>query len=56
MLFLYILLSAYLLIPTSDDGCGWGAQTVTCFDAALLHPEGIEVQLSSLQQFLGFLM
>lgn len=29
--------------PTSDDGCGRGAQGVTSFNVPLLHPEGAEL-------------
>lgn len=40
----------------TSDGCGGGAQDVTCFTGALLQPEGVELQLSSIQQLLGLLV
>lgn len=47
----YILLPVCVcvFVPTSDNGCGGGDQGVTWFAAALLQPEGVELQLSSIQ-------
>lgn len=44
------------LMPTSADRCRGGAQDVTPFDAALLHPEGVELRLGGMKLFLCFLV
>lgn len=43
-------------MPTSADRCRGGAQDVTPFDAALLHPEGVELRLGGIKLFLCFLV
>lgn len=58
VLLCYVLLPVCVCVfaPTSDDGCGGGAQGVTCFAAALLQPEVVELQVGSIQQLLGLLV
>lgn len=49
----YLSVCVGVFVPTSDNGCGWG---VMWFTAALLQSEGVELQLSSIQQLLGLLL